>query len=71
VIATRFGAVPEVIEPGRSGVIVDDHREMASALPEADALDPAECRAYVEERFSPQRMVRDYVATYRAAIGAD
>ena len=70
VIATRWGAVPEVIEPGRSGVIVDDHRQMAAALAEADALDPAECRAYVEERFSAHRMVDDYVAVYRAAIAA-
>ena len=29
VIATRWGAVPEVIEHGRSGIIVDDYRQMA------------------------------------------
>ena len=65
VIATRRGAVPEVIEPGRSGVVVDDYREMAAALAEADRLDPLECRRYVEERFAPERMVRDYEAAYR------
>src|SRR5213082_1720674 len=32
VIATRWGAVPEVIEHGRSGIIVDDYRQMAAAL---------------------------------------
>ena len=41
VIATRCGAVPEVIEHGRGGIIVDDYREMAAALEEADALRPA------------------------------
>jgi glycosyltransferase involved in cell wall biosynthesis len=68
VIATRHGAVPEVIEHGRAGLIVDNYRQMPEALEQADALDPLECRRYVEERFAPQRMVSDYVATYRAAI---
>ena len=68
VIATRRGAVPEVIEHGRSGIIVDDYREMAAALEAADALEPLECRRYAEELFSPERMVGDYVAAYEAAI---
>ena len=66
VIATRHGAVPEVIDDGRSGIIVENTREMAAALGRADELDPKECRAYVEERFAPERMVRDYVNAYRA-----
>jgi glycosyltransferase involved in cell wall biosynthesis len=68
VIATRHGAVPEVIEHGVSGLIVDHYREMTSALEEADSLDPLECRRYVEERFAPERMVGDYVAAYEAAV---
>jgi glycosyltransferase involved in cell wall biosynthesis len=68
VIATRWGAVPEVIEHGRSGIIVDDYREMAAALDDAAELDPWECRRYVEERFAPERMVADYVAAYGLAI---
>jgi glycosyltransferase involved in cell wall biosynthesis len=38
VIATRHGAVPEVIEDGRSGVIVDHFREIPEALERADAI---------------------------------
>jgi glycosyltransferase involved in cell wall biosynthesis len=68
VIATRWGAVPEVIEHGRSGIIVDDYRIMAAALEEADALDPYDIRRYVEQEFSPERMVRDYVKAYETAI---
>jgi glycosyltransferase involved in cell wall biosynthesis len=68
VIATRRGAVPEVIEDGRSGIIVDDYREMAGALERVDELEPLELRRYVEEEFSPQRMVRNYVAAYETAI---
>ena len=68
VIATRYGAVAEVIEHGRSGIIVDNYRQMAAALEQADALDPIECRRYVEELFAPERMVGDYERTYREAI---
>jgi hypothetical protein len=69
VIATRWGAVPEVIEPGVTGVIVDHYREIPSALDEADRLDPLEVRHRAEQRFAPERMVADYVRAYRAALG--
>jgi glycosyltransferase involved in cell wall biosynthesis len=68
VIATRWGAVPEVIEEGRSGVIVDDYRDMVAALADADRLEPLECRRSVEERFSSHRMVRDYEEVYEAVV---
>jgi glycosyltransferase involved in cell wall biosynthesis len=68
VIATRRGAVPEVVEHGRSGIVVDDYREMVAAIAEADALDPLECRRYAEESFSPERMVRDYEAAYGSVV---
>ena len=68
VIATRWGAVPEVIEHGRSGIVVDDYRQMAGALADADRLEPLECRRYVEERFSAERMVRDYEVAYTSVL---
>jgi glycosyltransferase involved in cell wall biosynthesis len=68
VIATRRGAVPEVVAHGRSGIIVEDHRAMVAALEAADDLDPLECRRYVEEHFSPERMVRGYEEAYRAVL---
>ena len=68
VVATRFGAVPEVIEHGRSGLIVDDPARLAEAVEEADGIDPLECRRSVEERFSARRMVADYVAAYGAVV---
>jgi glycosyltransferase involved in cell wall biosynthesis len=68
VIATRWGAVPEVIEDGRSGIIVDHYHDMVEALERADELDPIECRRYAEERFAPERMVADYLEAYETAI---
>jgi glycosyltransferase involved in cell wall biosynthesis len=71
VIATRWGAVPEVVRDRETGIIVDDWSDVRSALDAADALDPATMRRDVEERFTPERMVADYVAAYEAAIAAE
>jgi glycosyltransferase involved in cell wall biosynthesis len=68
VIATRRGAVPEVIEDGITGLIVDDHRGMAAVLEAADRLDPGVIRRRAERRFAPQRMVAGYVSAYRSAL---
>jgi glycosyltransferase involved in cell wall biosynthesis len=68
VIATRWGAVPEVIDNGRTGIVVDDWRQAADALEAADALDSEVLREEVVRRFSPERMVADYVAAYDALL---
>jgi glycosyltransferase involved in cell wall biosynthesis len=68
VIATRWGAVPEVVAHGRSGIIVDDYREMVAAIEDADRLESSECRRYVEERFSPGRMVAAYEEVYQRVV---
>jgi glycosyltransferase involved in cell wall biosynthesis len=69
VIATRHGAVPEVIGDETGGVIVDHWRDIPAALERADAIEPAECRRFAEERFAPERMVADYEDAYRKALG--
>jgi glycosyltransferase involved in cell wall biosynthesis len=68
VVATRHGAVPEVIEDGVSGIIVDDYREMVGALERADTLDPLEIRHISEVHYAPERMVADYLGAYGAAV---
>jgi glycosyltransferase involved in cell wall biosynthesis len=68
VIAARWGAVPEVVEPGRSGVIIEHWNEAAAALEQADALSPESCREYAEEHFRPERMVADYLAAYEKLL---
>src|SRR5206468_8687740 len=67
VIATRHGAVPEVMEEdGRGGLVVDSWRDIPDALERADEIDPREARRYAEERFAPERMIGDYVRAYEA-----
>jgi glycosyltransferase involved in cell wall biosynthesis len=68
VIATRRGAVPEVIEHGTSGIIVDDYQDMPAALHDADRLDAAGLRRHVETHYSPERMIADYVAAFEARL---
>jgi glycosyltransferase involved in cell wall biosynthesis len=68
VVATRRGSVPEVVEEGRTGVIVDDYADMAAAIEAADALDPVDLRRAAEERFARTRMVDEYVTAYERAI---
>ncbi|HUP33222.1 MAG TPA: glycosyltransferase family 4 protein [Gaiellaceae bacterium] len=68
VIATRRGAVPEVVVDGKTGVIVESSGEMPAALARIDRIDPDECRRHVETRFSPERMVAAYEHAYRLAV---
>jgi glycosyltransferase involved in cell wall biosynthesis len=72
VLSTRRGSAPEIIDHGRTGILVDNYREMEdpAALELADSLDPAVIRREVEQRFSPEQMVANYVAAYEATIEA-
>jgi glycosyltransferase involved in cell wall biosynthesis len=70
VVAIRRGSVPEVVEHGRTGIIVDDHDQLPEAIAEVDRIDPAECRRAAEERFSPGVLVANYLRAFRAAIEA-
>ena len=60
--------IRQVIENGRSGIIVDDYRLMAAAIEEADRLDPFELVRYAQQHFSPERMVADYVRAFNEAL---
>ena len=68
VIAFRRGAVPEVIEHGRTGFIVEDVDEMVEALGQIDQIDPAECRRAAEERFGVNGFVRAHERAYRSLL---
>ena len=68
VIAWRNGSVPEVIEHGRSGLVVDNIATAVDAVAAARRLDREEVRAAFEERFTAKRMAQDYVAAYAELI---
>jgi glycosyltransferase involved in cell wall biosynthesis len=64
VVAFRCGAVPEVVDAGVTGFVVDSLDEAVRATEAAAALDRAHCRRRFEERFTADRMAREYVALY-------
>jgi glycosyltransferase involved in cell wall biosynthesis len=68
VIAYRNGSVPEVMEEGRSGLIVDGLEDAVAAVHRVRDLDRARCRGIFEQRFRAQRMAQDYVRVYETLI---
>jgi CelD/BcsL family acetyltransferase involved in cellulose biosynthesis/glycosyltransferase involved in cell wall biosynthesis len=68
VVARRVGALPEIIEDGRTGFLVDTVDEMASAIREVSRLSAAACRRAAEERFSHEAMIRRYAAAYARVV---
>ena len=69
VIATPLGSVPEVIEDGLTGFIVESEAQAVAAVGRLGALDRGAIRTRFEQRWSAERMARDYLAIYRGLIG--
>ncbi len=65
VIAYRAGALPDIVEHGVTGLLVEDVAEMAQAIRAARDIDPERCRSAACERFALSRMVAAYFAVYR------
>lgn len=64
VIAYRSGALPEIVEHGLTGFIVDDVAGMADAIGRIDAIDPAACRRAACDRFALKRTTDTYLQLY-------
>jgi glycosyltransferase involved in cell wall biosynthesis len=64
VIAWRRGSVPEVIDRGVTGFIVDGIGDAVRAVRAVDAIDRRRCRQRFLERFPVARMARDYIDVY-------
>jgi glycosyltransferase involved in cell wall biosynthesis len=68
VIAFRRGSVPEVIDEGQTGFIVDDEDGAIAAISRLGDLDRRRVRATFERRFTARRMAEDYVRHYRTLL---
>jgi glycosyltransferase involved in cell wall biosynthesis len=68
VIAYRSGSVPEVIDDGKSGFIVESIDASADAVRRLGELDRRVVRRTFEERFTAERMTRDYVRVYERLL---
>ena len=70
VLAFRCGSVPEIVDEGVTGAIVDTVEEAIAALPHVIALDRKTVRQRFEQRFSATRMAKDYVRVYRSLLAS-
>lgn len=68
VIASPFGAVPEVIDDGVTGFLCSTEGQMVSAVKAASGLNPEDCRTRVERFFSAQVMASGYELIYHEAL---
>jgi glycosyltransferase involved in cell wall biosynthesis len=66
VVGFRRGCLPELVEHGRTGLLVDpgDEDALAAAAREVAALDPQDCRTEAARRFTPARMAERYLRLY-------
>lgn len=68
VIARGLGSIPEIIEDGVNGFIVDTIEEAAAALGRVSQLERALIRQHVAEKFSRERMVDEYIRVYEEVL---
>ena len=68
VLAFRCGSVPEIVDEGVTGAIVETMDQAIAALPGVIALDRKKVRQRFEQRFSATRMAKDYVGVYRSLL---
>jgi glycosyltransferase involved in cell wall biosynthesis len=66
VIAFNRGSVPEVIDDGLTGFIVEDINGAIGAVDRLDHLSRAKIRTHFEQHFTARRMAQDYLGVYRS-----
>ena len=70
VIAYNRGSVPEIIDQGLTGFIVEDEISAVAAVASLSQLDRGMIRKQFETRFTARRMALDYLAAYRSLMEA-
>jgi glycosyltransferase involved in cell wall biosynthesis len=71
VVAFRRGSVPEVVDDGESGFIVDDVEGAVKAVEKAVSFDRSKCRYMFEQRFTARRMACDYLKAYARLLSGN
>ena len=68
VIAFDKGSMPELIEDGKNGFLVTTVDEAIDAVAHTKDIDRACCRRHVEQHFTTDRMVEEYVQVYKSVL---
>ena len=69
VLAHPRGALPELVEDGRTGFLREDINGLVEAVDLIPQIDPHSCRSHVEQNFDVQQMVEAYEALYQKRLG--
>jgi len=68
VLAYGRGAMPELIENGETGYLVQSEEEMVDRIERVQTLDRGRCRAWIQERFSVEKMIDGYERLYQGVL---
>ena len=73
VVGYGRGCLPELVESGRTGLLVSpgDEDALAAAVTAASTVDPQECRREAARRFTPARMAEKYLRLYSRVLDRD
>jgi glycosyltransferase involved in cell wall biosynthesis/mannose-6-phosphate isomerase-like protein (cupin superfamily) len=71
VIARPRGSVVEIVKNGESGFVVESVDEAVAALEGIGRIAPARLRQYVEQNFSRERMVNEYISVYEEVLSME
>lgn len=64
VVATNYGAIPEIIVHGKTGFVVNSIEEMIDSVVIIDTIDRAECRRHALKNFNAKKMADGYERAY-------
>jgi glycosyltransferase involved in cell wall biosynthesis/quercetin dioxygenase-like cupin family protein len=68
VIAFNKGSMPEIIEHGQNGFLVNNVAEAIETVRQINNIERKNCRLHVEQHFTVERMVDDYIKTYETIL---
>jgi glycosyltransferase involved in cell wall biosynthesis len=68
VVAFNRGSMPEVIRDGETGFLVSSVEEAVEALSRVDRIERLSCRRWIENRFTVDRMVDNYIGVYKKIL---
>ncbi|MBU1092436.1 glycosyltransferase [Patescibacteria group bacterium] len=69
VVGYRRGALPELVETGVGGYLVDSYEALGDAILAAEKIDPQRCRQHAVDNFSWHKAADQYLDLYRRVIG--